>query len=50
MMYSKDGKAVIANTMQDHLDFKKKGYGHSKPSKTEKGMEYKYGGHLRQLD
>jgi len=50
MMYSKDGKAVMANTMQDHLDFKKKGYGHSKPSKAEKGMEYKYGGHLRQLD
>lgn len=50
MMYSKDGKAVMANTMQDHLDLKKKGYGHSKPSKAEKGMEYKYGGNFRQLD
>ena len=29
MMY-KDGKAVKANTMAEHLALKKKGYGHSK--------------------
>lgn len=49
MMYGKDGKAVMANTMQDHLDLKNKGYGHSKP-KANKGMKYESGGHLRQLD
>ena len=29
MMY-KDGKAVKANTYEEHLSLKKKGYGHSK--------------------
>ena len=32
MMY-KDGKAVKAKTMAEHLSLKKKGYGHSKSSK-----------------
>lgn len=32
-MYSKSGKAVKANTKQEHLDLKKKGYGHT-PSPT----------------
>ena len=49
MMYAKDGKGVMANTMQDHLDLKKKGYGHSKP-KANKGMKYQNGGYLKQLD
>tara|TARA_R110000765_G_scaffold227154_1_gene331048 strand:+ start:285 stop:458 length:174 start_codon:yes stop_codon:yes gene_type:complete len=49
MMYAKDGKGVMANTMQDHLDLKKKGYGHSKP-KANKGMKYQSGGHLTQLN
>ena len=31
MMYSKNGKAVKANTMKKHLELKKKGYGHTKP-------------------
>jgi len=48
-MYSKDGKAVMANTMQDHLNYKKKGYTHSK-RKAASGMKYKHGGNLRQLD
>tara|TARA_R100001443_G_scaffold72809_1_gene80860 strand:+ start:250 stop:1005 length:756 start_codon:yes stop_codon:yes gene_type:complete len=30
MMYDKNGKSYKANTMQEHLDMKKKGYGHSK--------------------
>jgi hypothetical protein len=49
MMYSKSGEGFIANTMQDHLDMKKKGYTHSKPKKASKGMKYKSGGSLRQL-
>ena len=32
-MYSKSGNAVKANTKQEHLDLKKKGYGHT-PSPT----------------
>lgn len=32
-MYSKDGKAVKANTFAKHMELKKKGYGHTKPSK-----------------
>ena len=31
MMYSKTGKAVRAKTKKEHLDLKKKGYGHTKP-------------------
>ena len=31
MMYSKTGKAVRAKTYKEHLDLKKKGYGHTKP-------------------
>lgn len=49
-MYSKSGKVVMANTMQDHLDFKKKGYVHSKPKKAKKGMKYSQGGFLNQYD
>lgn len=49
MMYSKSGEGFMANTMQDHLDMKKKGYTHSKPKKASKGMKYKLGGSLRQL-
>ena len=32
MMYSKDGKGIKANTFKKHLELKKKGYGHRKPS------------------
>ena len=32
MMY-KGGKGVMANTYQEHLDLKEKGYGHTKPKK-----------------
>jgi len=49
-MYSKSGKTVMATTMQDHLDYKKKGYTHSKPNKARSGMKYKLGGMLPQLD
>lgn len=28
-MYDKNGKAYMANTMEDHLRMKKKGYGHT---------------------
>ena len=31
MMYSRTGKAVRAKTYKEHLDLKKKGYGHTKP-------------------
>jgi len=34
-MHSKSGKTVMANTKQDHLDLKEKGYGHT-PSPTKK--------------
>ena len=33
MMYSKSGKAKMANTYKAHLSLKKKGWGHSKPKK-----------------
>ena len=33
MMYDKSGKGYKANTYEQHLSMKKKGYGHSKPSK-----------------
>jgi len=29
-MYSKSGAVKMANTMKDHLDLKKKGWGHTK--------------------
>ena len=32
MMY-KGNKGVMANTHQEHLDLKEKGYGHTKPKK-----------------
>jgi len=32
-MYSKSGKAVMANTYAKHLALKKKGYTHTKPKK-----------------
>jgi hypothetical protein len=38
MMYdAKTGKAVKAPTMAKHLELKKKGYGHTKPTKMEAG-------------
>jgi len=33
MMYSRTGKAVRAKTYKEHLDLKKKGYGHTKGKK-----------------
>ena len=33
MMYDKSGKGYKADTYEQHLAMKKKGYGHSKPSK-----------------
>ena len=50
MMYSKSGKGVMANTLQDHLDLEKKGYGHKKPKKGKLGMKYNKGGFLNQHD
>ena len=38
MMY-KDGKGVMANTYQAHLDLKKKGYGHTKPKSFTEAVE-----------
>jgi len=32
MMYDKSGKAYKANTYEQHLNMKKKGYGHAKPA------------------
>lgn len=32
-MYDKDGKAYKANTYEQHLAMKKKGYGHEDPKK-----------------
>tara|TARA_R100001198_G_C5208135_1_gene194530 strand:- start:1076 stop:1246 length:171 start_codon:yes stop_codon:yes gene_type:complete len=32
MMYDKSGKGYKANTFEDHLAMKKKGFGHSKPA------------------
>ena len=37
-MYSKSGKMVMAKTMKDHLNLKKKGYSHTKP-KTKKNKK-----------
>ena len=38
MMYDKEtGKAVKAPTMAKHLELKKKGYGHTKPTKMKAG-------------
>jgi len=36
MMYSKSGKGIMANTHEQHLALKKKGYGHSKPKSKKK--------------
>ena len=41
MMYSKAGKAVKAGTYKKHLELKKKGYGHSKPSKSKSKIKSK---------
>ena len=38
MMY-KDGKGVMANTYQEHLDLKEKGYGHTKPKSFTEAVE-----------
>jgi hypothetical protein len=38
MMY-KGGKGVMAKTYQDHLDLKKKGYGHTKPKSFTEAVE-----------
>ena len=32
MMYDKSGKGYKANTYEQHLAMKKKGYGHTKPT------------------
>jgi len=32
MMYDKSGKGYKANTYEQHLAMKKKGYGHAKPA------------------
>ena len=32
-MYSKSGVVKTAKTMKEHLDLKKKGWGHTKPKK-----------------
>jgi len=36
MMYDKSGKGYKANTYEQHLAMKKKGYGHTKPSTKKK--------------
>tara|TARA_R100000234_G_scaffold118226_1_gene98243 strand:- start:64 stop:246 length:183 start_codon:yes stop_codon:yes gene_type:complete len=36
MMYDKSGKGYKADTYEQHLAMKKKGYGHSKPSSKSK--------------
>ena len=41
MMYDKTGKGYMANTYEDHLSMKKKGYGHSKKKKSYKMMKKK---------
>ena len=42
MMYDKKtGKGVKAPTMAKHLELKKKGYGHTKPTKMKKGGSVK---------
>jgi len=38
MMY-KDGKGVMANTYEEHLALKKKGYGHTKPKSFTQAVE-----------
>jgi hypothetical protein len=40
MMYSKSGKSKMANTYEDHLELKNKGWGHSKPKKQYGGAVY----------
>lgn len=38
MMYEpKTGKGFMAKTYKDHLEMKKKGYGHTKPKKKKSG-------------
>tara|TARA_A100001037_G_scaffold296247_1_gene316471 strand:- start:1247 stop:1414 length:168 start_codon:yes stop_codon:yes gene_type:complete len=36
MMYDKSGKGHKANTYEDHLAMKKKGFGHTKPEGAKK--------------
>jgi hypothetical protein len=38
MMYSKSGEGKMANTYEEHLNLKKKGWGHSKPKRKLKGL------------
>ena len=37
-MYSKSGESKMANTYEEHLDLKKKGWGHTKPKRKLKGL------------
>jgi len=39
MMYDKNGKGYKANTYEQHLAMKKKGYGHTKPSTKKKAKK-----------
>jgi len=39
MMYDKSGKGYKANTYEQHLAMKKKGYGHTKPSTKKKAKK-----------
>ena len=41
MMYDKSGKGYKADTYEQHLAMKKKGYGHSKPSKAKAEKQVK---------
>ena len=47
MMYSKTGKAVRAKTYKEHLDLKKKGYGHTKPKGKKKSTVNKAGNYTK---
>lgn len=41
MMYDKSGKGYKADTYEQHLAMKKKGYGHSKPNKAKAEKQVK---------
>ena len=41
MMYDKSGKGYKADTYEQHLAMKKKGYGHSKPGKAKAEKQVK---------
>ena len=38
-MYNKKGEGFMANTYEQHLAMKKKGYGHTKPSTKKKAKK-----------